>query len=1049
MLRGIQYQARVFVVIGLTTTTLLGIGVKSAQARTAQHSSGKQSSKDMAPNLEDNANYFSENRHDIPLSDLKKADALRLKTIASIEELLTTKKKSVRRFELLLRVGELHVERHDFLRDGEMFSYEKAWDAWRKDKKGDEPKLNNAASEAEMVLAANSFRKLANEFPRHPRTDAALYSLARVLARMGKDTSVDYYKQMINSFPKSPLIPDAYLSLGEYYFDKHDIPNAITYYKKVMEFKDNKAYPYAVYKLGWAYYNAPARNEKETLDSYKKATAAFKLVVKLSEKSADGGSAKNNMNLREEAINDLVMVWADAEDVASAWKYFKTIGEESSFYKMLERLGNIYVDQGKNPQAIAVFQRLLKDSPSRPNNPVIHAKLLDLYDLTNNPVAVVAELKRMHSIYLGKTAWTTANVQDKEASAEAVHLCELSTHRYGAIYHQRGQKAKSEIYLNQSAEIYTLYLASFPNSVNAYDIRYYLAEILFDFKQYETASGHYFIVAKSQPNGKYMKPAALNAVAAINQLVQDSKWPQLPPPGQVAHPLEIPRVKVKLIETMDQYVSLLPKEKDGDPMRFTAAQTLFEYGHYPDAIARFDKITKVIPESKQAKASAKVILGYYADKEDWNKVISWGQAFSKQDKLMDADLRKYVTDLLRSGMFKRALAAEKAGKFDFAAVGFLEFQKQFPVDPNADRALFNAMNNYYKVGRIETAITSGKLLLEKYPKSSLVPDVLASIGSTHETLGKFAEAAGFYQRLATGFVQDKRAPNALYNAAVLYKGVKNIDQAISMLTLFSQRYADQPAAPDATLELASLLEKSGHFTEAVQHYKLFASRYPSDQERALYAAAKAASIEITNTDRTTGLKDLERIKRALLAKGSPAAFDARATVAGTVFKLNEPLYSEFAAAPLNDGSKIEKQVGDKQVKLVKLAANYEQIIDLGSAEYSVASLYRLGEAHENFASALFKAPAPPGASQGDIDKIKTELEKVAFPLKEEAYKFFETAYKRSREVETFTVWTRRTYQKMVELAPDKHPDVDELSAEPSYMAHEVKLSKPVAALVTP
>jgi len=81
--------------------------------------------------------------------------------------------------------------------------------------------------------------------------------------------------------------------------------------------------------------------------------------------------------------------------------------------------------------------------------------------------------------------------------------------------------------------------------------------------------------------------------------------------------------------------------------------------------------------------------------------------------------------------------------------------------------------------------------------------------------------------------------------------------------------------------------------------------------------------------------------------------------------------------------------------------------------------------------------------------VKTELEKVAFPLKEEAYKFFETAYKRSREVETFTVWTRRTYQKMVELAPDRHPEVDELSAEPSYMSHEVKLSKPVAVLVAP
>jgi len=79
--------------------------------------------------------------------------------------------------------------------------------------------------------------------------------------------------------------------------------------------------------------------------------------------------------------------------------------------------------------------------------------------------------------------------------------------------------------------------------------------------------------------------------------------------------------------------------------------------------------------------------------------------------------------------------------------------------------------------------------------------------------------------------------------------------------------------------------------------------------------------------------------------------------------------------------------------------------------------------------------------------LRTELEKVAIHLREEAYKFFETAYKRSREVDTFTSWTRLTYQKMVELAPDKHPAVDELSAEPGYLSHNVKMNKPVAELI--
>jgi len=30
---------------------------------------------------------------------------------------------------------------------------------------------------------------------------------------------------------------------------------------------------------------------------------------------------------------------------------------------------------------------------------------------------------------------------------------------------------------------------------------------------------------------------------------------------------------------------------------------------------------------------------------------------------------------------------------------------------------------------------------------------------------------------------------------------------------------------------------------------------------------------------------------------------------------------------------------------------------------------------------------------------------------------------------------------MVELAPDKHPAVDELSAEPGYLSHNIKMNK--------
>ena len=116
---------------------------------------------------------------------------------------------------------------------------------------------------------------------------------------------------------------------------------------------------------------------------------------------------------------------------------------------------------------------------------------------------------------------------------------------------------------------------------------------------------------------------------------------------------------------------------------------------------------------------------------------------------------------------------------------------------------------------------------------------------------------------------------------------------------------------------------------------------------------------------------------------------------------------------------------------------------IGNGEYAVAALFRLGEMHENFSQTLFAAPTPTGASQLDIDRFKSEIEKVAFPLKEEAYRFYETAFKRSREVETFSEWTKRTYGKMSELSPAKNPSVEEITTTPAYISHRLSYDKDI------
>ncbi|MGE0174143.1 MAG: tetratricopeptide repeat protein [Oligoflexales bacterium] len=1004
--------------------------------------------KAKAPTMEDYNKYTSSDEtYQAPPEIQKKADDIRLKTISSINTLIDSSGKKQNRFELLLRLGELHSERHDYMRDLEMTDYDTAYATWVKnDKKGKEPALKTDKSKAELLKSSAAFRRLVTEFPDHPRTDAALYSLAKTLARLGNENAVLYFNQMIKKFPKSPLIPEAYLAMGEYYFDAYKIPEAMAAYKSAIKYKNSPVYPYAVYKLGWSYYNSNVKSEGQQRDNIKKSLAAFKLVVKLSDKD----TAKRRLNLRQEAINDLVMVWAETEAVDEAWSYFSKIGEKEAFYNVLERLGNTYVDQGKDEKAITIFTKLLREAPTRERNPQVYVKLIALHDQMGDLAGVVKDLKEMGRLYVVASDWSKANQKSADVIKEASESTEHNMHRYGALYHQKGQKLKKDAYLKTASDIYQVYLGTFPQNPNAYEIRFYLADIYFHFDKFAEASEEYTkVVQADTKKGKYLKDAAYNAVITMNKLDQKTKYAKVPDPGKVTSPMEVPDVKKKLIMKIDAYVELLPKEKDGHPMRFTAAETFFAYGHYEEALKRFDKIATEIPGTKQGDSAVKVILAFYSERKDWDNLIAKSRRFLGEKAITSVELKKVITASLMAGTFQKALDMEKDKKYLASADLFMSYQKEFPNDKDSDKALYNASLSYYKIGEVEKGIAADKLLLSAYAKSDLRGRAMMDLAQTYEALAEFKDAAYYYQSFALSYPKEEKASGALFNAAILYKGLNEHKQSITLFERFASEYSKDPLSSDALFEVGATKEKQEDFAGAVQAYERYLTKADDKKEvdRVASVEAKIAVLYLKVGNNRAGEKQLAAVQRKLSADRTNAKFLARETIAQYMFDSLEKDFNHFKTLKINSAKSIEKDVTEKQKSLVKLAKNYEAVIGIASGEYVVASLYRLGEIHEQFAKELMAAPAPEGANQVELDQYRSSIEKVAIPLKEESLNFYETAYKKSAEVQTFTEWTRKAYAKMADVAPQKHRPVDEKALNASYVGYHMQVEDSVSKLL--
>jgi len=1009
---------------------------------------GKKSFKHDAPKKEDMSSYFAENRQGVPPEKLREADGLRVQTIVSIQKLLgDSSMAGTRKFELYLRLGEIYAERSEYLRDVEMKEWESSYEKWKTaGKKGTEPQLSNKSSKAELMKSTEAFRRLVREFPQHPRTDAALYALAKTLLLLDNDNAVLYFNQLVAGHKTSPLLPDTYLALGEFHFYKHDMEKAKNNYKEAMNFKESRVYPYSVYKLGWAYYNSKASNDKDTQENINRSIAAFKLAIKISERDKEN---PGNFNLRHEAINDLIMVFAETERVDEAMDYFSRLGEKEAFYDMLEKLGGIYDENGEVAKAIDVYSRLLAESPNRPRNPEIHSKLAKLYDTALQVPAVVDTLKKMRTLYVDPSSkWVVANAQDKALLAESSEKTQKNIHRYAAMYHQQGQKLKKKPYFDAAAELYRLYLATFPKANEAYELRYYLADIYFYFEQFENAADEYYKVTQERPkDGKYLKDAALAAVVAIRKIDEATTYQKLPPPGQVSQPIALPRVKTKLVTMIDNYAKLLPNEKEGFAMRYTAATTFFDYGHYQVALTRFDQMGVEISETPQGQSSIKAILAFHAERKDWENLVKAGKKYNENAKIMATPVKVEVVKAMKFGTFQHAAQQNKDGKFLEAAKTFESFQQQFPKDEIADKALYNASLNYYKVAKVDEALAAGNKLLKEYPKSNLVPDVTLDMAQTNESLADFPSSARLYRDYGLNHPKEPKAKNALFNAATLYKGLNNSVEATQLYKKFISLYPKDELAKTARLEIAQIDEKEKNYPEAITYYNQYAALWPERSEGNLVARSRTARILLIQGNQKEAVKEIGKLHKDLTAKNAPAATEARRVAAGALFNDLENAFRAFQAVKITDAKSIEKEAGLKQAKLVDLVRRYQEVVDLGSGEFTVASLYRMGEMHGNFAKMLFDAPAPTGQSQAQIDEYRSSIEKVAFPLRDESNKYFETAFQRSQEVQTFTEWTRKTYEKMVELHPQKYPVIGEKSTSPTYMSHLMIWDKSVADIV--
>lgn len=974
--------------------------------------------------------------------------------------------------EMMLRLADLYFQQGRYLYLGEMAAFDKEYEKCFNTEgcAADTLQANNEESKTWQNKAIRLYEQILSSYPRYPRADEASFYLGSALQDTGRrPEAVEKFTMLVKTYPDSQWVPDAYVNIGEFYFDDNNAYKAMLAYKKAVGFKESPMLGFATYKLAWCYYN---------VGEYDNAIETMQSVVSMS--GADTGTDKSKLALGDEALKDLVRFFADADKFEEAEAYFSKLGKESLINDMYRRLAATYFEQGKWEKCIEAYRRLIARNPNSAQAPDYQSEIIKCYKKLGKKEEILAEIDRLRTTYGKTSSWAKSNASNPEAIKAADEQVELQLRTVATEYHTTakklgtGDEAKAAYALAYKS--YKLYLTEYPDNSHAYDVRYAFGELLYKVKRFDEAYEQYMTVVKIDPKGQYSIFCAKSAIFAADEMIKKEggnlTGAASGTPIAHAEPQPLTQWEQNLVDACAQYATLYPTEKEAINVIYRSAYLLYNKYRFAEAAVQFNKVIAMNPASKEAELAAHLILDSFKINEDWAELKKNAKFYVDQPGLGSATFKKEMAEIYERSSFKlieTTLAADNdKGK---AADAFVAFYNEFPNSDVGAQALNNATVYYKETNRMGDEIKTRHILVDdpKFgPKTKYYYDQIGALGYDYETVAAFDKAAGFYEKLFALYPKQvetlkkdspdkaeatsKQAADALYSAAVFRRASGQWEKAIEDYNKFITAFPTDARNDDIKLTIGKIWEEQKKWAEAATVYYAFYTKAPKETPpqftyfaRLQYAKAleaqgqKPKAVEVYNE--TVALYQ-KSIAAGTLQPGTQTEY-----VAEMMYTLAGPKFEKYMALKIQgaggsskkaEDAAIEKSLKAKATALVDIEKTYTEIIRTGAGEWGLASLVKLGQVYENMGETLKNSTVPYYLDADQKTMYSMAIDDKVYPQKQKAIAAYSTALSKAYELTLYDENTALATRRLGELDPENYPGLSEQMPAPRFTSSSAK-----------
>lgn len=828
------------------------------------------------------------------------------------------------------------------------------------------PKSSKSGSaKSKIESAVDIYEQIERRFPNYADLDLVLFNNAFLRQHLGQEKTAErIFRNLLSRFPESYLVPDTHLAVAEMLYHQRRYQEALVDYEAIKKYPGARVYTYGIYKTGWAKYQ---------LKDVDGAIKELETVITLASKPDEQGDVK--VNLKSEALSDLVLFYPEARKSKDAYAYFKKWASED-VGKYILMLAQMYERHSNFKDQEVVLFDYIDGSPQTEQVPMAWKAIIETDIQVKNYDNAIGHLAKFESHCLkyfkdqyNATITKVVKINRETGDDKEIQTCPIVLSQQSLKLSQRwhNEWKKKHAYISKvkvdkadqlkvdkiadATELaYSIYLRNSLEKDKLPTVRFNYSELLFQRKKFRLASQEYFTVAQSIKDEKIKHDSSYFSIVSLESAVGD-KWSDAD--------------EDRYLELADFYLKNSKNGKYEKDIKYKRAFIAYEKGRYNEALPTFKELGWK-GNDKMAIKSQDLYIDILNIQKKYKEIIEVTDHLIKLKP--EVSRRDGLLNIYRESYFAHTVNLEKKGNIEEAAKMYYKFALENKDSKLADKAFWNYTQILIKTEKLADAAQMSYDLYKQFPKSEFAkPSLLKSVelfeytGNTRAVATSAWELSRVnaketlkWQKIAADFY----ILSADYKRGIdIYKELLKLPDSNMREDIVSKLLAIQLSKSYSSTDLTNLIAKYGKTNE---QYQDVVERAKSAYERKDYSAAFKMASQLVGE------------------KSAPSLIQAQARLIQA-----DILKQEFEAQSTKTKvERIQVVLGLKTEKLDKAQRAYQSVIRYGNPETTVRAFLNLAKMYEHYVLALKNIQITDEISEKDLAILKEEIEKIAMPIEE-------------------------------------------------------------------